>query len=397
MIAKMYRLAPVAVAIFAFGASANAADESAFTFSGFGTVGLTTTNTNDADYVIVGQPHGATKKASGEVDSKLGVQGTYKLNSTFSGTGQLLTKQNGDGNFKPELEWAYVKAQVSPTLALRAGRMGAPMFAVSDFRDVGYANVWLRPPQEVYGQVPISHIDGVDAVYQMPLGTSNVSAQVFAGQSSSVYEHNDLDVKKLVGVNLVAELANGVSLRFGHAQGKLTLSHPAVNGLVSLLRTTPYASVGNQMDATDKGVSFTGIGASYDQNNIIANFEYTKRRTDSFVPDTTGWYTTFGYRFGKFAPYVTLSQVKQDDSNVVNTVPGGALKTAVDYVLADQVLNQKTTALGVRWDAVRNVALKAQYEHVRPDGNGMFANVKPGSGFGKDAVNVFSVSADFVF
>ena len=71
-----------------------------------------------------------------------------------------------------------VQAQVTPGIALRAGRMGAPFFAVSDFRDVGFANVALRPPTDVYNQVPVSHFDGADASYQTNTSIGTVTGQL---------------------------------------------------------------------------------------------------------------------------------------------------------------------------------------------------------------------------
>ena len=402
MVFKISHLAPVALAVAAFAAHAEGGNDPSFSFSGFATLGVVSTDTNDAQYAISGQPHGATKsKASGEVDSKIGVQGTAKLNSVFSGTVQLLSKQDGNGSYTPQVEWAFAKAQILPSLSVRVGRMGSPLFAVSDFRDVGYANLWLRPPQDVYGQVPISHFDGADMIYQMPVGSATVSAQVFGGKSSAVFQHTDLQFRNQVGFNLSAEFDNGLTLRLGHVQGKLTVDSASLGQLVGVLRGTPFASVGDQLDATGKNASFSGIGASYDQNNIVGSFEYTKRKTDSYVPDTTGWYVTLGYRFGKVAPYLTVSQLKQDDGNVNNTIPSGlspqldVLKATVDGTLASQARNQKTTGLGVRWDFYRNMALKLQYENLRPEGPGLF--VQPAATFGTGHVNVYSAAVDVVF
>ena len=399
---KTRALTPLMVALCALPAHADSAGESIFSFSGFATLGLVATNDSGADFVISGQPRGATKSVSGDVDSKIGVQATAKFNQMFSATAQLLSKQNGDGNYKPELEWAFGKAQFSPSLALRVGRMGGPFFAVSDFRDVGYANTWLRPPQDVYGQVPVSHFDGADLSYQMPMGSATVTAQVFGGKANSVLKGVDFDMQKLMGLNATAEFDNGLTLRFGHVQGRLNLHSSSLAQLVAILRSTPFAAVGNQLDATDKKASFTGLGLSWDQGNWITLFEYTKRKTESFVPDTTGWYLTLGYRYGKFTPYATVSQLKQDDSNVVNSIPTGvspqlnALKATVDGTIQAQSNRQKTTALGLRWDAYRNVAVKGQYERITPDGPGLFTNPQPGFGAG-GSVNVYSVSVDFVF
>jgi Gram-negative porin len=400
---KSLQLLPLAAVLASLGAQAQSAD-SAFSFSGFATIGVAGSNTDDAQYVVPGQVRGADKSWSGEVDSKLGLQATYRLNSMFSGTAQLLTKHNGEGNFTPELEWAFVKAQLLPSLALRAGRMGGPIFAVSDFRDVGYSNIWLRPPIDVYGQVSVSHFDGADALYQTNVGAAAVSAQVFTGASSAHFDRTKLKLKEIVGFNVTTELDGGVTLRLGRAQGKLTVDSADLSSLTAGLQAVPLASVssvGDQLSAKSKDASFTGFGLVFDRGNWLFNAEYTMRRTDSYVPDTTGWYTTLGYRVGKFTPYLTLSRLKVDDSNVDNTIPLGvsdelsALKVVVDGVVASQQISQKTVALGLRWDAMRNVAVKAQFDRIRPDAGGFF--VRTEAGFGGSHVNVYSLAVDMVF
>jgi hypothetical protein len=401
-------LLPVAAALACLGAQAQSG-ESAFSFSGFGTVGVVGTSSNGAQYVLPGQIHGADKDLSGEVDTKLGLQLTGRLNPMFSATGQLLTKQNGKGSWTPELEWAFVKAQLAPSLALRVGRMGAPFFAVSDFRDVGYANTWLRPPLDVYGQVPVSRFDGADALYQTNLGDTTLSAQLFGGASKSHFEGTELKLKKIVGVNATAEFDGGITLRVGHAQGELHVYSDTVNGLVATLRGLPVpaiVSVGNQLSPAGKDASFTGIGLGIDRGQWLANVEYTKRRTDTYIPDTTGWYGTLGLRFGKFTPYATVSRLKVDDTNV-GSLPSAVgvpaidaalpvLRAGVAQLIASQFTEQNTVGLGLRWDAWRNIALKAQYERIDPKGSaGLFTNPQPG--FGAKTVNVYSLAVDFVF
>lgn len=400
---KSLCLAPLALAVFTLSAQAQTAADSMFSFQGFGTVGLVGTNTNEADFVIPGQPRGATKSISGEVSSKLGLQVNAKINKMFSATAQLLTKQTGDGNFTPELEWGFAKAQLMPSLSVRLGRMGAPFFAVSDFRDVGYANTWLRPPQDVYGQVPLSHFDGADLNWQTGVGPATVNVQLYGGKSKSVFEHTDIDFTDLYGFNATAEFDNGLTLRVGHVETKLSVKSASLAQIVGLLRRTPFASVGNEIDATDKKGTFTGVGLSYDSGDLLAMVEFTKRKTDSYVPSTTGWYGTVGYRFGKFTPYVTLSELKQDSTNVNNIIPPGVaipgvtadLRALINGTLESQSNRQKTTGLGVRWDAWRSIAVKAQYDRITPNGPGLFANPTPA--FGRSAVNVYSVAVDFVF
>ncbi|WP_273595283.1 hypothetical protein [Roseateles koreensis] len=407
---SVWRLTPIALALLCAAVQAQessaGSSESAISLSGFGTVGFVGTDTGEAQYVISGQPNGATSAWNGGVDTKLGVQANAKLNKMFSGTVQVLSKQNGNGSFRPELEWAFAKAQFSPSLAVRVGRMGGPFFAVSDFRDVGYANTWLRPPQDVYGQVPISRFDGADVNYQTSLGSTTLNAQLYGGKSSAVFEGLDVKMDGLIGFSASAELESGFTFRLGHVEGKLTVDSPDMAFLVGKLRSVPMAavsSVGDQLIADKKKASFTGFGVTMDRDNMLAMFEYTMRRTDSFVPDTDGWYLTLGYRFGKFTPYATVSELKQKDSNVNNTIPTGVaasltyLKGVVDATLQSQSNAQKTLAVGLRWDAYRNIAVKTQYERIKADGPGLFTSPSTSFTTGQNNVNVYSVAVDFVF
>lgn len=402
-------LTPMALAMLtlAGGAVAQTAGDSSFSFSGFGTLGVVKTSNDKGQYALYSQPRGADKSASGEVDSKLGLQVSARANSMFSATVQVLTKQDGKGKFTPGLEWAFVKAQVSPSISVRLGRMGGPFFAVSDFRDVGFANTWLRPPQDVYGQVPVSHFDGADLSYQTTLGSATVTAQLYGGKSSSYVTSVKVELDKVMGINASVELDGGLTLRFGHVNSKLTAHSTTLAGIVAALRnpqlaalSPTFAALGNQLDGTDKKATFTGIGAAFDQGDWLANFEYTQRRTDSYVSDTNGWYLTVGHRFGKLTPYLTVSELKVADANAVNNIPAPSpalaqLKGGVNLVLAGQATDQKTTGLGIRWDAYRNIAIKAQFERISPKTQGLFLVPTNGTAVGK--TSVYSIAVDTVF
>ena len=371
-------------------------------FSGFGTLGYVQTNTDEALYSGPGQALGASKDGTLGVDSKIGGQVNAKINNVFSGTVQALSERNGKGNFKPQIEWAFLKAQVTPELSVRAGRIGSPMFAVSDFRNIGYSNLWLRTPQDVYGQIGFSHFDGADAIYQASVGSTTLTGQVFYGDTNATNDGTPVHVRNQIGLNLTAEFDGGITLRVGRVQGKLSLDSSALDGLVTILKSVPvagFSEAGNQFSVHDKDASFTGVGIAFDHGNWVGGVEYTKRKTSSYVSSTTGWAATGGYRVGKFTPYVVVSQIKVDSTNV-DTAPLAAvpsLAAAVDSTLAGQNVAQKTDSLGVRWDVYKNIDIKAQYDRIKVgDGaKGFFNDAKPG--FGGTTVSVYSVALDFVF
>ena len=370
-------------------------------FSGFGTLGYVETNTDLGLFAGPGQPSGAGKDGTLGVDSKLGAQVNAKANNVFSGTVQVLSERNGKGNFKPAIEWGFVKAQVTPGLSVRVGRIGDPLFMVSDFRSIGYSNLWLRTPLDVYGQVAFSHFDGADAIYQDTVGSTTLTGQVFYGNTNTVADGTPIHVKHQFGLNLTAEFDNGITLRAGRAQGKLSADSASLDQLVGILATTPFAAVGDQLSLDNKDASFTGVGIAYDQGSWVANAEYTKRKTSSYISSTTGWEATLGYRIEKFTPYVVVSQLKRDNTNVDNTIPTSVptlapLAAAVDGLIANQNLAQKTDSVGVRWDAYKNLDVKLQYDRIKPAAGapGLFNRVEPGFG---GTVSVYSVAVDFVF
>ncbi len=170
MNSRLSHLALGALRACAASAQAATAIGEHFTLSGFGTLGAVLTNTVDAQFVTPGQTRGATNSPATHIDSKLGVQLGAKAGDTFSATAQVLVRDTYQGNWKPGLEWLFGKVQFNPTVAPRVGRIGTPLFAVSDFRNVGYANTFLRPPVNVCGQVAFSNFDGADLLLQHTVG-----------------------------------------------------------------------------------------------------------------------------------------------------------------------------------------------------------------------------------
>ncbi len=371
--------------------------DSAFKFSGFGTVGIGVSDNSDSRYVNAGHLRGFTKKVSGEVDTRLGLQGTFKLDRTFSATAQLLTRQDRKGSWTPAVEWAFVKAQLTPQWSVRAGRMGTPYYAVSDFRDVGYANTWIRPPIDVYGQVPFRTHEGIDTSYQLSFDGGTVTTQALAGRSIDRARGIRGDLTPIWGLNSIIELDNGLTLRVGHVQGDFTVDSARLTPLVAFIRSVGALELADQLEFKDDKGAFTGIGLAYDQNDWIVNMEYTKRHGETLISDTTSWFATLGYRFGPVAPYITVSQAKVQSYNITAQIPPPLAPTFAG-LFAGQNIAQKTLALGVRWDAYRNIAVKAQIDRVSPDRFGLFepnpniANPVPGQ-----KINVFSVAVDFVF
>lgn len=364
---QQHALMSVLAGIGLCGAVAAHADEGmSWKFSGFGTIGAVVTDTNEAEFrSSLRQPRGATKSSPDlGVDSRLGLQANVKINETFSAVGQLLTSRR-DGTDRPQVEWLFAQAAVTPWLDLRAGRMVLPTFLLSDTRSVGYAQHWLRAPQEAYSLYPPSSFDGVMAHMRTNYAGFNFNLQLSAGKAEADIWYANLPLtakyKEVYSVNLTVERGDWLA-RFGRAEGPDARLQLQANGMNVMPPNTDDA--------------FTGLGLQYDNGKLLVISEYLTRRSTGTMIDSNNYYISSGYRFGTLMPYVTASRL----------VGRGIITNT----------SESTQAIGVRWDAMKNTALKAQFERTRLTSVTQFVNVtSPAPTDPK--VNVLSVAVDFVF
>lgn len=348
------------------------------TFSGFGTLGYALVDREGAEYRAGNAQDGADASGSFELDSRLGVQVDAILGRSWSATVQLQVRERGDGDVGAEPEWAFVRWRPGDRTAIRVGRMALPAFAISDFRSVGYANVPVRPPEDLYSLIPLERIDGVDVSVEAETGDTLWRLQALAGRSSSEYGDIEFEARDFLGV--VAEAERGsVRVRLSHNRSRLNLGFfggAASTGQASPAGPAPgsmpeglaaeappgSAPTGPPADA-DPGrtlVSFDAIGLAYDPGGWIVDAEYARRRTDSDAPGASGWAVTAGLRRGAFTPYALVSAYREDDLAPPEglVLPEGASPDVFSR------RDQRTLGLGLRWEAAPNIALKGQIENV---------------------------------
>jgi len=399
---KQPKLALTVLAVLgALAAQAHADDALPITVSGFGTGALTMTDTNDGLFNRTNQVGGAGKSARTGVDSNLGLQMTAKLSDSLSLTAQGLVRKNGPSDqYAGEMAWAFAKYKASDEISFRVGRIGLPVYMISDVRNVGYANIMMRAPNEVYRQVTADNIDGADVLYQHNFGETTVTGQLAVGRTRFHASGNyDVEFKPAVSAQVVLE--NGpFTYRLGHAKAKVNVYDNAnLSALLAALNKYGLTSVSAQLPLSDIDGTFTSAGFAMDYNNIVLQGEYAKRKTETrAIQDTSSYYLMGGYRMGKFLPYVMYGDVKQDSirsfASLPTTGPLAGLTAAANGAI--QAGLQSTTAIGVRWDFYKSAAFKFQIDHISTrDGTGYFANATPALA-GK-SVNVYAAGIDFVF
>jgi hypothetical protein len=395
--------------------SAYAQDSSPVRISGFGTAALTWSDTDKAEFARPNQASGVKKDPRTGVDSNLGLQADYTVNSWLSVTGQGLVRKDGEDNYGAELTWAFAKAKISDQLSVRAGRLVLPTFMISEYRNVGYANTFLRPPQEVYSQVPLNSVDGADLTWQQAYGDTTFTAQLALGRSKTALSSGiDAELTRLRALTLTAE-HGPFTVRVGRTETKLTVDAAQFNTLVNALNTAGNAYKISQLndmarlvDNHKKKGSFTSAGLGMDWNNIVAQTEYAKRKIDTASGSTDSWYVLGGYRFGKFLPYYSHAKLSVS-SDFTNTVPTAcaagspaacsptvrALRNSLESLRTGTNNGaQSTDSIGLRWDFASSADLKFQVDRIKPDSKGLFVHTV--SGF-KGPVTVAAVAVDFIF
>lgn len=398
----LLRTAALATAL-SFACAAHASDDGfSWRFSGFGTAGYAMTNSNDVLFANPGQYKGAQEGGSALVDSRLGGQLDATFNPKLGATVQAIAMQDAKGRFRPQLEWAFLSYKATDNVTVRLGRLGWPAYLVSDYRYVGYANPWLRAPNEVYSLAALDSYEGADLRWSHDLAGGILTVQALAGHASSPLPDNSersarIKVNQLTGAYATYEIGN-LRVRGGLSTGKASYLSQGTDMLSAGLAMAGYGEVARQLIPAQARATFMSLGGTYDAHDILATGEYGKLRSGGLLGTASGWYGTLGWRRGSWMPYVTWAgYAKRDDSDRYAVPPVGPLlplSMGVSQLAGGN--DQHTASLGVRWDAASKLAIKAQFDHVRPSAaGGTFIHIQPG--YDGHPVNVVSVAADFVF
>jgi hypothetical protein len=415
----------------ALGAAADDSSSSIasmFSFYGFGTLGVVHTDEHYADFVgNAFQPNGAgyTRAWAPGVDSKLGLQVNAQVTSQLMAVVQVISQLRYNGSWTPEIEWANLKYQFTPELSVRAGRFVAMPFLLSDTRLVAYTYTWIRPPLELYGMLPVTNMDGVDVNYRLHSGSVSHSLSVAYGQTDLNFaQGGELKARRFIQASDLMEYGP-FTVRIGYTSLRVQTDIPGYNALFSgfeqfgaAASASGFPAIGAQAAALGTGYTSLGastysyslatIGASYDPGNWLLMSEWAKTASGALLANSTGWYVMGGYRFWKLTPYLTVGQIEahrkvEPGISTAGLPPplaeaAATLNGGLTAVLTAFAPSQSSATVGVRWDVVKDIDLKLQYDRVRLDHDtgGRLENVQPGFQPGNQ-VNVFSLAMDFVF
>jgi hypothetical protein len=399
---------------------------SMFSLHGFGTLGVVYSDAHDADFVgSPFQPNGAgySQAIAPGVDSKLGLQIGAQFTAKLSAIVQVVSQHLYDNTWTPQLEWANLNYQFTPDFSIRAGRSVAAPFLLSDTALVGYTYTWIRPPPELYGELPVSNLDGLAATYVLRRGAVEQTLSVSYGQTTVKFQDGgEVSARKFLQASDAAEVGF-LTFRIGYTSLRATVDVPGLDTLFAGLAQfgtaasdAGFPTIGAQATAlggeyppgTPFAFSMETVGVSYDRGKWLLMSEWARTASDGLLANSTAWYLMGGERFGKFTPYLTIGRIASGRNGEPGIAPAGlppplaAVAAALDGGLIAGLRpfapSQSSASVGVRWDVMKDIDLKLQYDRVRLDENsaGRLTDVQPGFRAGAD-VNAVSLAMDFAF
>jgi len=289
------------------------------------------------------------------------------------------------------------------------GRTVFPTFIASDYSNVSFTYLPVRMPQDVYSLVPFQGVDGIDFIYDTNIGETYLQFQGLIAQ-------RDFKIFIDEGIGEAAyELKNTHSLRAtlrhgnwsasaGYLKGKMTVDAPEVQELAVYLESVTdifpvFTGLANGL-SNEGEISFSSFGIQYNSYQVSFSSEYVQRRWDVNlnVSDTDAFYLMAGYHAGKWTPYTFYSNSKNKSkiplSSYPTEEPAAPITLAISELFSSLLGDGNTKAIGVRYDFLENLAIKAQFERI--DVGAQLFLEKEGQPV-QENINLASLALSFVY
>lgn len=373
-------IVPVALAAaLGFSQQVNAVN-----FDGFLTAGFALHDQEDATYLDT-----ITDDIRFDNDSKFGLQVSADVAENMQAVAQILAA-GSDENFDLDIEWAYVDWRLTNAMSLRAGKVKEPVFLISDYIEVGYAYPWIRPPQEVYRNNPITTINGMEALFQTNINNMSLIFQPYVGTNTEAVPGTN------GGLQFDASNFYGAALQLASRAFTLQMSYLKTDVATSDLSGTGFFTANGFV--ADGEAELISAGLSWDVNNFVGYTEYVTRdiseaQMEGIFPDQDAWYVTLGYRMGNFLPHITFANSEADP--IANPA-------------ANQGVTQDSITLGVRYEINNSAAFKFEVQSITPDiaagSGGLFGQstadgspLLPADFVDGDSATMISAAVDIIF
>jgi hypothetical protein len=273
-------------------------------------------------------------------DSKLGLQGTAKITDKLSLVGQVVFQ--GGNDFKPVVDWAYASYDVSNSVTVQAGRKRLPLFAYSDYFDVGYSYPWMRPPGDLYGWQIVAY-NGANVMYKTNVKGVAVTTNVWTGKET---DHDNRMLGQIYYGDRVDETWKDII--GGYVDLDMDVVTLRAVAMTNKVDRWVGRDAGRVVNKDGVKQNFYGLSSNVEYKNVVLRTEINRFERPSVKDIYSIYLVGAGYRMGNFLPMVTYSSFKED------------FKTSPSE---NEIHN--TTSVSLRWDVKPGTALKVQYDDFR--------------------------------
>jgi len=346
-----------------------------FQFSGFGSF---IAGIRDHNKAAGGQDYAGYNKGdfSFDPDSLIGVQAVVPVNDKVSATVQLVTR--GDTHWDTQVDWAYVRYQVTDEFSWRLGRIRVPFYLYSDFITVGYAYPWITPPYEVYN-IPFSNVNGGDVVWLHSFANMDLQIQAYVGSESFNFDSttplagNPGESRNQYG--LIGELS-WQALKFRYAYHAADVygdaSGTQIETLITAVNALGETRTADRFTLERDPFGFHDLAVRYDDGSLILVAEgiYLSAHNQAPTSIRKGYFVSGGYHVGSWLGMLTWGSRKDGVPDLAKDLsPTSPLYATIQGVQESLAQDTKQVTATARWDFTEGMAFKMEVIDFKDNNN----------------------------
>jgi hypothetical protein len=389
-------------------------------FSGFVTLGAIYNDSEDLGFHANLKVAGRTG-FSLATDSLVGTQANIKLNSQWDAVVQAVFREKLDDKAINYIDVGFIRYNLDNRWEFRAGRMNTDIYFLSEYKSVGYAYPWARPPSEFYTHVStVSQFQGADLLYKRSIGDGFLQVKLGFGESESIIG----TTSSKVNVHFVDMLMASISYQQNKWQVRASFLDAKIQEFGDDLAIIdeviavfpPFIWPGGpvlkeRFDFHDKKQQFYGLGYQYDNDLWVVQLEIGANHSLwDIIQDTVSGYVSLGYQAENITYFSILSAIEPTQGTLSDSIGEISPDAPADIVailqsfepLIREVFNQNrikqhTLGIGAKWQVSPTIVAKFQVDHSVIADNGFAlwqVNTKPESG---QTVNVASLNVNWIF
>ncbi|AQS38039.1 hypothetical protein Sps_02891 [Shewanella psychrophila] len=390
-------------------------------FSGFGTLGVVRSSSDDLLFHREFSMNASDSEYSFKPDSLLGLQVNADFTESLDAIAQVVIKDRASDATLDSLELMFLRYRPNRDWAIRLGRTSTDLYILSEYRNVSYAYLWSRPIPEFYAiSSSIAKIDGIDISYTHNIGGGSWETKLAYGNTHSLLAAQnsrfDIDLKNVFALTSIYTWDDWI-FRFAATSVEVDELDFITNDLVKSLNLVPNSlwpearALAQSIDGPGQKLQYYALGLQYDHMNWVIQSELGYIDSDwGILQSFYNGYLSVGYRVDEMTFYSVVAYIDNSEEPAsyaspqlpdqlstellagINTVYEGSVQA-----LSASKIEQTTFTLGLRWDLYPNISMNFQWDHSWVDHSGAAMWSWTQEPVGDAEVDLLSINFSFIF